>query len=299
MIGSDDRLRSEWTIDLVGIRSHADGETGMVTGLQRFGGALNLHVHMHTLVLDGVYVADSEGRVTFYAAPALTDADVQRVVGQVRRRILRLLGQRGIDLAQPTDDDGLAEESAALAGFAQAAVLGRAPFGRRRGRGPERVGGDPDAPWVERSGPLQAIDHGFDLHAAVRIPAGDRSRLERLCRYVFRPPVGQHRLRRLADGRVALALQREWADGTTHLVFTPQELLARLVPLVPRPRVNVCLYHGVLAPNSRWRRAVVPSPVAVAAGAACGAGKPEPSALASPSRRPRPKYRAWADLMEI
>ena len=33
-----------------------DGETGMVTSVQRFGGALNLHVHFHTLALDGVYV---------------------------------------------------------------------------------------------------------------------------------------------------------------------------------------------------------------------------------------------------
>ena len=66
-----------------------DGETGMVTGLQRFGGALNLHVHAHTLVIDGVFVADAEGLVTFHPAPLLTDADVQRVVRNVRRRILR------------------------------------------------------------------------------------------------------------------------------------------------------------------------------------------------------------------
>jgi hypothetical protein len=51
----------------------------------------------------------------------------------------------------------------------------------------------------------------------------------------------------LRDGRVALALQRPWADGTTHLVFTPQELLERLVPLVPRPRINMLLYLWVHA----------------------------------------------------
>ena len=31
-------------------------------------------------------------------------------------------------------------------------------------------------------------------------------------------------LQRLRDGRIAVALQRPWADGTTHLVFTPAEL---------------------------------------------------------------------------
>src|SRR5207302_4470350 len=93
--------------------------------------------------------------------------------------------------------------------------------------------------------------------AAVAVVAGDRERLERLCQYLCRPPLGQGRLHRLNDGRVAVALQRPWADGTTHLVFTPLELLERLVPLVPRPRINLVLYHGVLAPNAPWRRAVV------------------------------------------
>ena len=36
--------------------------------------------------------------------------------------------------------------------------------------------------------------------------------------------------------RLRLGLQRLWAGGTTHFVFTPTELLARLVPLVPRLR---------------------------------------------------------------
>ena len=33
----------------------------MVTSVQRFGGALNLHVHFHTLVLDGVFVRSADG----------------------------------------------------------------------------------------------------------------------------------------------------------------------------------------------------------------------------------------------
>lgn len=70
-------------------------------------------------------------------------------------------------------------------------------------------------------------------------------RSEKLCRYLLRPPLAQDRVERLPDGRIALALQRPWADGTTHLVFTPREFLERLVPLVPRPRVNLLLYHGL------------------------------------------------------
>ena len=39
----------------------------------------------------------------------------------------------------------------------------------------------------------------------------------------------------------------------------PLDLIARLAALVPRPRVNQTRYHGVLAPNHRWRAAVTPA----------------------------------------
>ena len=61
-------------------------------------------------------------------------------------------------------------------------------------------------------------------------------------------------------GDVALQLRRPWSDGTTHLVFAPVAFLARLAVLVPRPRVNLVLYHGLLAPRAAWRAAVVPCP---------------------------------------
>jgi hypothetical protein len=275
------------------------GETGMVTSVQRFGGALNLHVHFHTLVLDGVFVRDAGGALSFHPAAPRADADIRRVVRRVRRRLERL----GL-VGQPTRDDeidSLGEESPALAGLSQAAVLGRAVLGHRAGRGPLRIGGDPDAPWVDRHVPLHAHEGGFDLHAAVYVGAGDRERLTQLCRYIRRPPLGQERLQRLRDGRVALGLQRPWADGTTHLVFTPTELLERLVPLVPWPRINLLVYHGVLAPNAPWRRAVVAHPNG-ASDAMQGCASPPVAGDVPPAdvaRRPRirPRYRAWAELM--
>ena len=39
----------------------------------------------------------------------------------------------------------------------------------------------------------------------------------------------------------------------------PLDFIARLAALVPRPRVNLTRYHGVLAPNHRWRAAVTPA----------------------------------------
>ena len=89
----------------------------------------------------------------------------------------------------------------------------------------------------------------FDLHANVAVPAGDRARLEQLCRYLLRPAVSQDRLKLLGDGRVLLALKTAWADGTRHLLFEPLEMLEKLAALTPRPRINLVLYHGVLAPH--------------------------------------------------
>jgi hypothetical protein len=46
-------------------RGVAGGQTGAVVIVQRFGGALNLNVHLHALVLDGVFAPDGEGGVRF------------------------------------------------------------------------------------------------------------------------------------------------------------------------------------------------------------------------------------------
>ena len=42
--------------------------------------------------------------------------------------------------------------------------------------------------------------------------------------------------------------------------MTPLELVERLAAMIPPPRKNQILYHGVLAPRSAWRKQVVPGP---------------------------------------
>ena len=46
-------------------------------------------------------------------------------------------------------------------------------------------------------------------------------------------------------------------DGTSHIALQPVELLEKLAALIPRPYVNLIVYHGVLAPNAKWRGEVV------------------------------------------
>jgi hypothetical protein len=96
-----------------------------------------------------------------------------------------------------------------------------------------------------------------DLHAGVVVRAGERDRLERLCRYTLRPPLALTRLRVDAEGQVCIALRHQWSDRTTHLRFDPIALLERLAVLIPRPRINLVLYYAVLAPRAPWRAAVV------------------------------------------
>ena len=55
-----------------------------------------------------------------------------------------------------------------------------------------------------------------------------------------------------------LKLKTAWRDGTTHLVMSPLEFMQRLAALVPRPRLHLIRFHGVLAPNAKLRALVVP-----------------------------------------
>ena len=48
-------------------RGVRDGRGGAVAVVQRFGAALNLNVHIHALVLDGVFAPDGRGGVLFHA----------------------------------------------------------------------------------------------------------------------------------------------------------------------------------------------------------------------------------------
>jgi hypothetical protein len=58
--------------------------------------------------------------------------------------------------------------------------------------------------------PLCADVDGCSLHAAVRIEAHERKRLERLCRYISRPAPSDERIQLIAAGQVQLELKTPW-----------------------------------------------------------------------------------------
>lgn len=67
---------------------------------------------------------------------------------------------------------------------------------------------------------------GFSLHAGVSIRAGQRAKLERLCRYVSRSPLAQDRLTLSATGQVCYGLKTPWRDGSRHVVLDPLDFIA-------------------------------------------------------------------------
>ena len=194
--------------------------------------------------MEGVFATAPDGTTRFDPAPPPTDHDVARLLATIRTRILRLLRRRGVLAADGSDDvevDPLAVDAPVLAQLSAAAVRGRSAFGDRAGTPVLRVGHAPDAPWVWTVGPRHAHLERFDLHADRDVRAEDRLGLERLCRYLLRPPLAQERLSRLADGRVVCTLRHPWHDGTRHLIFTPHEFLERLAAITPRPHINLLI----------------------------------------------------------
>ena len=146
-----------------------------------------------------------------------------------------------------------------------------------------------DADFEQR---LCADMQGFSLHAAVRCGADDRKALEQLCRYITRPALANERVQTNAAGQVVLKLKTPWRDGTTHQGTPPLEFMQRLAALVPRPKLHLIRFHGVLVPNAKLRALVVPHEPEPAVQAA------QPAECEATCVHHRPVRLSWAKLLK-
>ena len=85
--------------------------------------------------------------------------------------------------------------------------------------------------------------------------------------------MASERLALTENGQVRYTLKTPYRDGTTHVIFEPEDFIARLAALVPKPRAHLTRYHGVFAPASPDRARVVPRTRTASA-----TGQSEPSA---------------------
>jgi hypothetical protein len=244
-------------------------QPGSVTFVQRFGGSINVNLHYHLVFLEGVFVdRTAQGRKPrFLHAVPPTDAEIAAVLHTISQRVIRALRTLGYLEADtedvvPTGYDPASDEDPELARTMAVSVQQRIAFGERAGQRVRRIGsgfGD-EGERPTLTGTRCASVHGFSLHANTLVPAHRRDQLERLLRYTARGAVSLERLERDAHGDLLYTFTHPWSDGTTGIKLSPVELLEKLVALVPLPRVHLVRYGGCLAPHSKLRGAITPTP---------------------------------------
>ena len=269
-------------------------QTGSLTVIQRFGGALNLNIHFHTLFLDGVYVskiAEPNDAPIFVPNSPLKTEEIETLLKTIQKRMVRHLIKRG--LLSKYENDPVPDQNSEMTLFDSlqgSSVLGRIGTGENQGSKVRRVGSfGTEAESAFKSGPLAATLAGFSLHAATFVKAENRDRLETLCRYLLRPPVSEKRLERRNNGDVLLRLKSEWSDGTFAMEFTPHEFIEKLIAIIPQPRIHGVRFHGILASSAEDRKKVVPAALT----------KPAQGELFEcHKKKPKPQKTSWAELLK-
>lgn len=249
------RVISNW-YEKAARRNGISGKTAAVTFVQRFGGAINLNVHFHSLFLDGVF-AEKNGNLQFVPVFPPTNDEIVTLVRRMNLRIARCLEKRGFTL-DDFSEDPFAHEQPIFAHITGASIQSRIGLGEREGLRVRKVGDEVSIGSAYSVSERCALSDGFSLHANVQIKGNDRNRLEKLCRYTARPPIALERMSEAPDGKILYKLKNRYSDGTTHILFDPLELVEKVVALIPPPRANLLRYHGLLAPNSKVRSKIVP-----------------------------------------
>lgn len=263
----DPRLTSELLSDFLAIvfalvRRKARKELGKRIGkvdpgsastIQRCSSFLDLNVHFHCLVTDGVFYRDPDTRrVTFHRVEPPTSTEIAEVAWKLCRKTCRRLARRGMweDVKDPK-----------VGAAATQSMFGRISLGKRKGRRRRVVRFIAQAADEETDDP-EEVDGAqpFDVFAGDATAAGDRKALRGMMEYALAPPFKYEQVSRAEGGLVHFRPKRPRRDGTTHRVFKPLKFMHILAALVPRPRLHTTRFHGVYARRHAFRREVVPVP---------------------------------------
>jgi hypothetical protein len=225
---------------------------GAITFVQRFGSALNLNTHFHSIFSAGAYIENASGAVTFSKLPNPTLQEIVEITTTIANRVHSWLQERMDELEYSNE---FYEKEPLLASCYAASIRYLTALGKQAGQPLLKAFSHPPESKSSRQAHTVA---GFNLHVSKPIQATDRRGLERQLRYMGRPPLSDERLSKTADGRLVVKLKTSWSDGTSHVVLTQMEFMERLVALIPPPRKNQVRYQGFFASNARIRKLVVP-----------------------------------------
>ena len=87
------RVLSTFLIQQTGLE-RTEAKTGAITLIQRFGSAANLNIHLHCLVLGGVYHTP-EGLPVFHAVHAPTAEELHTLLARIIKRLMKFLTRKG------------------------------------------------------------------------------------------------------------------------------------------------------------------------------------------------------------
>ncbi|MEY3006950.1 MAG: hypothetical protein RI942_1292 [Pseudomonadota bacterium] len=114
-----------------------DGATGAVTLIQRFGSVLNLNIHFHILLLDGVFVYCDNRPPDFQSIKAQAKIDLEQLVQLISQRLGRCLERQGL-LEQDSENAWLdhdpAEDNDAMPQILGSSVSYQIAVGPQQGR---------------------------------------------------------------------------------------------------------------------------------------------------------------------
>jgi hypothetical protein len=195
--------------------------TGAVTLIQRFGSALNLNIHFHMLFLDGVYIDDEikEDGQRFKPVTQHQGAEIVALAHKISIRLAGYLARAGL-IEGDAESQYLAEEALEPGEMREHqgyAIHYRISLGPQKGRKVFTLQTLAVNQEDIESGALLGNVAGFSLHAGVSAKADERDKLERLCRYIARPPVSTQRLSLTEEGNIRYELKMPYRDGTTHV----------------------------------------------------------------------------------
>jgi len=71
-----------------------DSKPGLISFTQRWGGALNLNIHLHILALDGVYTLVNDKPV-FHQIHSIKDNDIADIITNISSRVITHLIKKG------------------------------------------------------------------------------------------------------------------------------------------------------------------------------------------------------------